>query len=458
MHYAARMLLNLKAPPRRQLQATVSRFRLSPAITTAQCSARHEPAMSLRNSGESNFRMERHTTPSGQFVHEPMAGSRRKRRMGAARQFRLVAVASGVLLALLGALAASAEQTDFPSRPRAPGQSLIDWVAPAILSHDIAADQRGDERSCASSEVGDIETVALTCWPVLIAYKSYLRLDYAMNDPTSDASADRARAFGYVDAVLSAIQTPRFPLQYQILANTHRVRAQLLEQSGDFQQALAANAAELAARNSEPSYWNVPVRVRAHADRARLLLLSGQRREARRSYDNLWPILDEVDTEPLRSVYVSALIPAKDALQSIVIDALRLGDDGYAEPLVRAYMLRLNRLPSGLRIGRDKALELQLFMAVRKGDATRAAALMDELVVSNASLRDRTVCIARSGLFPFALAPIRNRPEIAGRLARLGCDSAFADRIAGAEATGVPLGLDRGFLPFVIGNTTSNYR
>lgn len=146
----------------------------------------------------------------------------------------------------LTALPASA-QWSFPSEPPKPGQTLLEWSDPPLLKHDIPPEQRSDVTSCAETHETRLEEVALTCWPVLQAYKLFLRMDFAAGEPSGDPQANRRLALGYADQLIDLIGEPEWPLQTHILMTTYHGQAFLLEDEQQWEAALAANAKEIAA-------------------------------------------------------------------------------------------------------------------------------------------------------------------------------------------------------------------
>src|SRR5690606_11720140 len=126
-----------------------------------------------------------------------------------------------------------------------------------------------------------LEEVALTCWPVLQAYKLFLRMDFAAGEPSGDPQANRRLALGYADQLIDLIGEPAWPLQTHTLMRTYLRQADMLAEEQQWDEALAANAKQVAAIQALGGYDRDFRMAFALAKRTDLLLGAEQRDEAR---------------------------------------------------------------------------------------------------------------------------------------------------------------------------------
>ena len=327
---------------------------------------------------------------------------------------------------VLLATAASAQWT-FPSEPPKPGQTLLEWSDPPLLKHDIPPEQRGDFTSCAETHETRLEEVALTCWPVLQAYKLFIRMDFAAGEPTGDPQDNRRLALGYADQLIDLIGEPEWPLQTHILMKTYRRQAFLLEDEQQWEGALAANAKEIAAIEALGGYDRDFRMGFALAKRTDLLLGAGQRDEARAVLEQARPLLTRPDGE--RNGWAFS-----DHNEAVVKDAIRQGDIAYAETTLDRYLDYVRGAPKGMQFGSLDALDLKLYLVAGRKDVPATLHLLDQRM---AILGDHDPCFYGNVLFPYVLAPIRDVPAIAVRIEELQCPPRVMTKLAQTPETGI---------------------
>lgn len=254
----------------------------------------------------------------------------------------------------LSATVASA-QLSFPAEPPAAGQTLLEWSDPPILKHDIPPERRNEITSCGEAHETRLEEVALTCWPVLQAYKLFLRMDFAAGEPTGDPQANRRLALGYADQLIDLIGEPEWPLQTHILMKTHQRQAFVLEGEQQWEAALAANAKQIAAIEARGGYDRDFRMAFALAKRTDLLLGAGQRDEARTVLEQARPLLTRPDGERNGWAFSSHS-------EAVVKDAIRQGDLAYAETTLDRYLDYVRGAPKGMQFGSLDALDLKLYL------------------------------------------------------------------------------------------------
>lgn len=326
----------------------------------------------------------------------------------------------------LTALPASAESS-FPSEPPKPGQTLLEWSDPPLLKHDIPPEQRSDVTSCAETHETRLEEVALTCSPVLQAYKLFIRMDFAAGEPSGDPQANRRLALGYADQLIDLIGKPEWPLQTHILMKTYHRQAFLLEDEQQWEAALAANAKEIAAIEALGGYDRDFRMAFALAKRTDLLLGAGQRDEARAVLEQARPLLTRPDGERNGWAFSSHN-------EAVVKDAIRQGDLAYAETMLDRYLDYVRGAPEGMQFGSLDALDLKLYLVAGRKDVTATLDLLDQRM---ALLGDHDPCFYGNVLFPYVLAPIRDVPAIAARIEDLQCPPRVMAKLARTPETGI---------------------
>lgn len=333
-----------------------------------------------------------------------------------------------LLFAVL-ALAAvpTSAQLSFPSEPPAPGQTLLEWSDPPILKHDIPPARRDDLTSCAEAHETRLEEVALTCWPVLQAYKLFIRMDFAAGEPSGDLRANRRLALDYADQLIDLIGEPAWPLQTHILMKTYHRQAFLLEDEQQWEAALAANAKEIAAIEALGGYDRDFRMAFALAKRTDLLLGAGQRNEARAVLEQARPLLTRPNGE--RNGWAFS-----DHNEAVVKDAIRQGDLAYAETTLDRYLDYVRGAPKGMQFGSLDALDLKLYLVAGRKDVPATLHLLDERM---ALLEGRFPCFYGGVLFPYVLAPIRDVPAIAARIDELQCPPRVMAKLAQTPETGI---------------------
>jgi len=318
-------------------------------------------------------------------------------------------------------------QSSFPSEPPKPGQTLLEWSDPSLLKHEIPPEQRGDVTSCAETHETRLEEVALTCWPVLQAYKLFLRMDFAAGEPSGDPQANRHLALDYADQLIDLIGEPAWPLQTHILMKAYHRQADLLADERQWQAALAANAKEIAAIEALGGYDRDFRMAFALAKRTDVLLGAGQRDEARVVLEQARPLLTRPDGERNGWAFSSQN-------EAVVEDAIRQGDLAYAETTLDRYLDYVRDAPKGMQFGSLDALDLKLYLVAGRKDVPATLHLLDERM---ALLEGRFPCFYGNVLFPYVLAPIRDVPLIAARLQDLQCPPRVMAKLARTPETGI---------------------
>ena len=326
----------------------------------------------------------------------------------------------------LAAVPASA-QSSFPSEPPAPGQTLLEWSDPPILKHDIPPERRNDLASCAEAHETRLEEVALTCWPVLQAYKLFLRMDFAAGEPSGDPQANRRLAHSYADQLIDLIGEPEWSLQAYILMKTYHRQAFLLEDEQQWDAALAANVKQIAAIEALGGYDRDFRMAFALAKRTDLLLGAGQREEARAVLEQARPLLTRPDGE--RNGWAFS-----GHNEAVVKDAIRQGDLAYAETTLDRYLDYVRSAPKGMQFGSLDALDLKLYLVAGRKDVPATLHLLDERM---AILGDHDPCFYGNVLFPYVLAPIRDVPTIAARIEDLQCPPRVMTKLARTPETAI---------------------
>lgn len=329
----------------------------------------------------------------------------------------------------LTALPASA-QWSFPSEPPKPGQTLLEWSDPPLLKHDIPPEQRSDVTSCAEAHETRLEEVALTWWPVLQAYKLFLRMDFAAGEPSGDSHANRRLALSYADQLIDLIDLigePEWPLQTHILMKTYHRQAFLLEDEHQWEAALASNAREIAAIEALGGYDRDFRMAFALAKRTDLLLGAGQRDEARAVLEQARPLLTRPDGERNGWAFSSHN-------EAVVKDAIRQGDLAYAEITLDRYLDYVRGAPKGMQFGSLDALDLKLYLVAGRKDVPATLHLLDERM---AVLEGRDPCFYGGILFPYVLAPLQDVPAVAARIEELQCPPRVMAKLAQTPETGI---------------------
>ncbi len=326
----------------------------------------------------------------------------------------------------LTALPASA-QSSFPSEPPKPGQTLLEWSDPPLLKHDIPPEQRSDVTSCAEAHETRLEEVALTCWPVLQAYKLFLRMDFAAGEPTGDPQANRRLALGYADQLIDLVGEPEWPLQSHMLMQAYHRQANLLEEEQQWDAALTANAKEIAVIEALGGYDRDFRMAFALAKRTDLLLGAGQCDEARAVLEQARPLLTRPDGE--RNGWAFSRHN-----EAVVKDAIRQGDLAYAETMLDRYLDYVRGASKGMQFGSLDALDLKLYLVSGRKDVATVLHLLDDRM---AILGDHDPCFYGNVLFPYVLAPIRDVPAIADRIEKLQCPPKVMAKLARTPETGI---------------------
>lgn len=335
---------------------------------------------------------------------------------------------SHLLFAILALTAhPTSAQLSFPSEPPAPGQTLLEWSDPPILKHDIPPEQRNDLTSCAEAHETRLEEVALTCWPVLQAYKLFLRMDFAAGEPSGDPQANRRLALGYADQLIDLIGEPAWPLQTHILMRTYRRQADMLAEEQQWDEALAANSKQVAAIQELGGYDRDFRMAFALAKRTDLLLGAEQRDEARAVLEQARPLLTRPDGARNGWAFSSHN-------EAVVKDAIRHGDLVYAETTLDRYLDYVRAAPKGMQFGSLDALGLKLYFVAGRKDVPATLKLLDERM---AILGDHDPCFYGNVLFPYVLSPVRDVPVIAARIEGLQCPPKVMAKLARTPETGI---------------------
>jgi len=333
-------------------------------------------------------------------------------------------------LCALALIATSASaQLSFPSEPPAPGQTLLEWSDPLILKHDIPPERRDDLTSCAEAHETRLEEVALTCWPVLQAYKLFIRMDFAAGEPTGDPQANRRLALGYADQLIELIGEPAWPLQTHILMKTYQRQADMLAEERQWEPALTASSKQIAAIEELGGYDRDFRMAFALEKRTDLLLGAGQRNEARAVLEQARPLLTRPDGE--RNGWAFS-----GQNEAVVKDAIRNGDLAYAEATLDRYLNYVRAAPKGMRFGSIDALDLKLYLVAGRKDAAATLHLLDERMAVLAG-HDPYPCFYGNVLFPYVLAPIQEVPAIAARIEDLQCPPRVMAKLAQTPETGI---------------------
>lgn len=336
-------------------------------------------------------------------------------------------MAASSLYTIVFLTTAASAQSSFPSEPPAPGQTLLEWSDLPVLKHDIPPERRNDVTSCAEAHETRLEEVALTCWPVLQAYKLFLRMDFAAEEPSGDPQANRRLALGYADQLIDLIGEPAWPLQTYILMQAYQRQADLLAREQQWEAALAANAKQVAAIEELGGYDRDFRMAFALAKRTDLLLAAGRRSEARAVLEQARPLLTRPDGA--RNGWAFS-----NHNEAVVKDAIRNGDLAYAETTLDRYLDYLRAAPEGMRFGSIDALDLKLYIVAGRKDVAATLDLLDERA---AMLAGRKSCFYGGVLFPYVLAPIQEVPAIAARIEKLECPLKVMAKLARTPKTGI---------------------
>lgn len=318
-------------------------------------------------------------------------------------------------------------QSSFPSEPPAPGQTLLEWSDPPILKHDIQPERRNDVASCAEADETRLEEVALTCWPVLQAYKLFLRMDFAAGEPSRDPQTNRHLALGYADQVIDLIGEPVWSQQTHILMKAYQRQAIMLAEEQQWDAALTANSKQIAAIEALGGYDRDFRIAFALAKRSDLLLGAGRRSEARAVLEQARPLLKRPDGA--RNGWAFS-----NHNEAVVTDAIRHGDLAYAETTLDRYLDYVRGAPKGMQFGSVDALDLKLYLVAGRKDVPATLDLLDE---RRALLAGRKPCFYGRVLFPYVLASVRNVPAIAARIDELQCPARVLAKLARTPTTGI---------------------
>lgn len=363
--------------------------------------------------------------------------SGREKRHNRAKVTLSVSHVSTPLAALLMVLLAAPAnaQMDFPDHPPEPGQSLLDWADPPMLKYEIPPEKRGDLSTCSEGIIpADVETVAQTCWPILKAYKLQIRMEFAEADRVKSATSKTGsggsgadEALAYADQLIAEIPDPQWYLQSTMLIKAHGLRASILARKGDWDAALAANAAEMdqfAALSPYDRDWYLAFALNERVD---YLLGAGRREEARAILAEVLPLIDKPDGERLTW-------PISDMNETLVKDAIRMGDWNYANAVNSRYLDILNTVSDRMQMGLTDALDLGIYLAAQRRDHDAVISLMDRRI---ADMGDRPRCYRHDRMFPYVAASLRDDPQIAARLAQIGCSPEVMDKMGEVAETGI---------------------
>lgn len=296
-------------------------------------------------------------------------------------------------------------------------------------------EKRGDLSTCSRGVIpADVETVAQTCWPILKAYKLQIRMEFAEADRIKSATAKTGsedtyaeQALSYADQLIAEIPDPQWYLQSTMLIKAYRLRASILARQGDWDAALAANAAEMdqiAALSPYDREWYLAFALNKRVD---YLLGAARREEARAMLAEALPLIDKPDGERLTW-------PISDMNETLVKDAIRIGDWDYANAANSRYLDILTTVPDGMQVGLTDALDLGIYLAAQRRDRDKAVSLMDRRI---AEMGDRPLCSRNNRMFPYVAASLRDDVEIVAQLAVIDCSAEVMAKMTEVAETGI---------------------
>ncbi len=309
---------------------------------------------------------------------------------------------------------------------------LIEQQRPEILGLDIPAASRADLSTCRADATYQLDDVIKTCWPLLQAAKLFTRLDFAAHEAKeslrrdkNDIAENKTKALALATELVALIGEPEYPLEHYYLMKSYETKAHLHNAFGEYQQALDAVDKRIALLIDIPVYDMEFHLAFAHHNRSQYLLELGRRAEARQNFKTAFPLLFTA------SGYKNGW-PISNHSETIIIDALRSGDHGFALEAVNSYLAATENMEKGMQFGLTDHIDLKLYILAGRGDVEEVVALINERNAQNAGRY--SLCPNSDRYFPYVLAPLHKNPKIAEKLSAMKCSAkslAKMDAVAG---------------------------
>lgn len=312
---------------------------------------------------------------------------------------------------------------------------LIEQQRPEILDLDIPAAKRADLSTCRADALFQLNDVVKTCWPVLQATKLFTRLDFAAYETKEslrrgrkDIAENKTKALALATELVSLIGEPEFPLEHYYLMKSYETTGHLHNALGEFEMALEAVDKRIALLIDMPVDDMEFHLAFAQHDRSQYLLELGRRTEARQNFEAAFPLLFTA------SGYKNGW-PISNHSETIIIDALRSGDEDYALEAVNRYLTATKNMEKGMQFGLTDHIDLKLYILAGRGDVEEVIALIDQRNTQNAGRY--SLCPYSGRYFPYVLDPLHKNPKIADKLSAMKCSAKSLAKIDDAAIKGI---------------------
>ncbi len=209
---------------------------------------------------------------------------------------------------------------------------------------------------------------------------------------------------------------------------SYETKGHLHKAFGDFEMALEAVDKRIALLIDMPVYDMEFHLAFAQHNRSQYLLELGRRTEARQNFEAAFPLLFTA------SGYKNGW-PISNHSETIIIDALRSGDEDYALEAVNRYLTATKNMEKGMQFGLTDHIDLKLYILAGRGDVEEVIALIDQRNTQNAGRY--SLCPYSGRYFPYVLDPLHKNPKIADKLSAMKCSAKSLAKIDDAAIKGI---------------------
>lgn len=327
-------------------------------------------------------------------------------------------IGAALSLMVAGTGASAQFEINYPDRPVAEGETLLEWSDPPVLKHTIPENERSDLSACSAQHDFDLGKAAYTCWPLLRALQLFTLADYAAGEPTGDKQSNLRQGIDYADQTLDFIGDPQWPLEELLRTRALRLKVSALTKLDEWEAALSTNRALITNIEGDLYRFDNFDLGFARRKQSEILLQLGMIGEAKTNLEQARALLFKPDGD--KNGW-----PFTDQSEAMILAAIRRGEFAYAERITDRYLDHLRSEPRGSQFGLTDHLDFKLYLVARNRDRTAALQLIEERSAKD----DRTNrCPAANLQFPLMLAPFRDDEAVINALSRAGCSGALSAR------------------------------